>query len=58
MTADLTGKVPPRARRIRISTNLQIYWNSILIDRAVKIRTSVSRQFRSLAPICAFTDFR
>ena len=33
MTADLTGKVPPGTRRIRISTNLQIYWNSILIDR-------------------------
>jgi tetratricopeptide (TPR) repeat protein len=33
MTADLTGKLPPGTRRIRISTNLQIYWNSILIDR-------------------------
>jgi tetratricopeptide (TPR) repeat protein len=33
MTADLTGKLPPGTQRIRISTNLQIYWNSILIDR-------------------------
>ena len=33
MTADLTGKLPPGTRRIRISTNLQIYWNNILIDR-------------------------
>jgi tetratricopeptide (TPR) repeat protein len=33
MTADLTGKLPAGTRRIRISTNLQIYWNSILIDR-------------------------
>ena len=33
MTADLTGKVPPGTQRIRISTNLQIYWDSILIDR-------------------------
>jgi tetratricopeptide (TPR) repeat protein len=33
MTADLTGKIPPGTRRIRISTNLQIYWDSILIDR-------------------------
>ena len=33
MTADLTGKLPLGTRRIRISTNLQIYWNSILIDR-------------------------
>ena len=34
MTADLTGKLPPGTQRIRISTNLQIYWDSILIDRA------------------------
>ena len=33
MTADLTGKLPLGTRHIRISTNLQIYWNSIVIDR-------------------------
>jgi len=33
MTADLTGKLPPGARKIRITTNLQIYWDSILINR-------------------------
>ena len=33
MTADLTGKLPLATRRIRISPNLQIYWDSILIDR-------------------------
>jgi tetratricopeptide (TPR) repeat protein len=33
MTADLTGKLPLGTQRIRISTNLQVYWNSILIDR-------------------------
>ena len=33
MTADLTGKLPPGTRRIRITTNLQIYWDSILISR-------------------------
>jgi tetratricopeptide (TPR) repeat protein len=33
MTADLSGKLPIGAQRMRISTNLQIYWNSILIDR-------------------------
>jgi tetratricopeptide (TPR) repeat protein len=36
MTADLTGKLPPGTRRIRISTNLQIYWNNILIDRTLQ----------------------
>ncbi len=34
MTADLTGKLPPGSRKIRITTNLQVYWDSILIDRA------------------------
>ena len=33
MTADLTGKLPAGTRRIRITTNLQIYWDNILISR-------------------------
>src|SRR5579872_4503642 len=33
MTADLTGKLPRGTQKVRISTNLQIYWDSILIDR-------------------------
>ncbi len=33
MTADLTGKLPPGTRTIRITTNLQIYWDSILVSR-------------------------
>jgi tetratricopeptide (TPR) repeat protein len=36
MTADLTGKLPMGTRKIRIITNLQIYWDSILIDRAAQ----------------------
>ena len=32
MTADLTGKLPAGARRIRIWTNLKIYWDQILVD--------------------------
>ncbi|MGC2473224.1 MAG: FG-GAP-like repeat-containing protein [Candidatus Sulfotelmatobacter sp.] len=32
MTADLSGKLPLGTRKIRITTNLQIYWDSILID--------------------------
>jgi len=34
MTADLTGKLPLGTRKIRITTNLQVYWDSIMIDRA------------------------
>jgi len=33
MTADLTGKLPRGTRKIRITTNLQVYWDSVLIDR-------------------------
>ena len=36
MTPDLTGKLPIGTRRIRITTNLQVYWDSILIDRSTQ----------------------
>jgi hypothetical protein len=34
ITADLSGKLPQGTTRIRITTNLQIYWDNILIDRS------------------------
>ncbi|MGA9798551.1 MAG: FG-GAP-like repeat-containing protein [Terriglobales bacterium] len=34
MTADLTEKLPQGTQRIRIITNLQIYWDNILINHA------------------------
>jgi hypothetical protein len=36
MTADLTGKLPRGTRKIRLTTNLQVYWDSILIDRTAQ----------------------
>jgi hypothetical protein len=33
MTLDLTGKLPKGTQKIRITTNLQIYWDNIQIDR-------------------------
>jgi tetratricopeptide (TPR) repeat protein len=33
MTADLTGKLPAGTKKIRLTTNLQLYWDNILIDR-------------------------
>ena len=36
MTADLTGKLARGTQRIRISTNLQIYWDSILISHTAQ----------------------
>src|SRR5580704_4069901 len=34
ITADLTGKLPRGTQRIRISTNAQVYWDNVLLDRA------------------------
>ena len=34
ITTDLSGRLPVGTKRIRITTNLQIYWDSILIDRS------------------------
>jgi hypothetical protein len=33
ITADLSSVLPKGTKRIRITTNLQIYWDNILIDR-------------------------
>jgi hypothetical protein len=32
IVVDLTGKLPPDVRHIRMRTNLQIYWDQILVD--------------------------
>ena len=31
---DLTGKLPAGTRRIRLKTNLQIYWDQVLVDES------------------------
>ena len=39
--ADLTGKLPQGTKRLRITTNLQIYWDQILVDTTSDRETSV-----------------
>ncbi|HEY1766624.1 MAG TPA: FG-GAP-like repeat-containing protein [Terracidiphilus sp.] len=34
IVVDLTGKLPRGTRRIRLMTNLQIYWDQVLIDQS------------------------
>ena len=34
MVADLTGKLPPGTRYIRITTNLKVYWDRIRVDNS------------------------
>ena len=36
ITADLGGKLPQGTRKIRITTNLQIYWDNILINQTAQ----------------------
>ncbi len=43
MTADLTGKLPRGTQKIRITTNLQVYWDSILIDRTEQVAPASGR---------------
>ena len=38
IVVDLTGKLPAGTRRIRLMTNLQIYWDQVLIDQSTGAR--------------------
>jgi len=49
MTADLTGKLPQGTQKIRITTNLQIYWDSILISRTEQRAENVAPPSRRLS---------
>jgi tetratricopeptide (TPR) repeat protein len=42
IVVDLTGKLPAGARRIRLVTNLEIYWDQVLVDNnaAAEARTT------------------
>jgi hypothetical protein len=40
MTADLSGKLPVGTQRIRLTTNLQIYWDNILISHTNQTQDS------------------
>jgi tetratricopeptide (TPR) repeat protein len=37
IVVDLTGKLPVGTRRIRLTTNLQIYWDQVLVDNGPDI---------------------
>lgn len=42
IVVDLTGKLPVGTRRIRLMTNLQIYWDQVLIDNHPKGESRVT----------------
>ena len=56
IVVDLTGKLPPGARKIRISTNLQIYWDQALVDNGPDVADLVRRTEVPLAE--AHLEFR
>jgi hypothetical protein len=39
IVVDLTGKLPAGARRIRLTTNLEIYWDQVLVDNNTEAET-------------------
>ena len=43
IVVDLTGKLPAGTRRIRLQTNLEIYWDQVLIDQSSDAETAHSR---------------
>jgi tetratricopeptide (TPR) repeat protein len=57
MTADLTGKLPQGTQRIRIWTNLEIYWDSILIDRTSQNQSVSIRQLPLVRAALGFHGF-
>jgi tetratricopeptide (TPR) repeat protein len=57
ITADLSGKLPAGTRRIRITTNLQVYWDSILIDRAPQTGPVELREVPLLSANLSFHGF-
>jgi hypothetical protein len=49
MTADLTGRLPRGTQKIRITTNLQIYWDNILVSRTPQVSNNKSESLRLTA---------
>src|ERR1035441_1421346 len=56
MTADLTGKLPLGTRRIRLTTNLQIYWDNILISRTSQDNIQEQSRGQSACACARVTD--
>jgi Flp pilus assembly protein TadD len=49
IVVDLTGKLPPGTRRIRLVTNLQVYWDQALVDNGPEAPQLVHRTELPLA---------
>ncbi|HEX3819713.1 MAG TPA: FG-GAP-like repeat-containing protein [Candidatus Sulfotelmatobacter sp.] len=56
MTADLTDKLPQGTQQIRITTNLQIYWDSIMVDRTEQVAPASGRLSRGRPAVAGTSD--
>ncbi len=51
IVVDLSGKLPAGTRRVRLMTNLQIYWDQVLIDQSVGAEARTSEMPLSAAAL-------
>jgi tetratricopeptide (TPR) repeat protein len=51
IVVDLTGKLPAGARRIRLMTNLEIYWDQVLIDQSADAQARTAEVPLTLATL-------
>ncbi len=49
IVVDLTGKLPAGARRVRVMTNLRVYWDQVLIDNQAQGESRVTELPLALA---------
>jgi tetratricopeptide (TPR) repeat protein len=57
ITVDLGGKLPAGTQRIRITTNLQVYWDTVLVDRAPQTGPVQLREVPLLSANLSFHGF-
>ena len=58
IVVDLTGKLPTGSQRIRLVTNLQIYWDQVLVDTGPKIPGTPETRQTELPLMSAQLAFR
>jgi len=51
IVVDLTGKLPAGARKIRLTTNLEIYWDQVLIDNQAQAQAQTAEVPLALATL-------
>ena len=53
VVVDLTGKLPPGAREVRVVTNMRVYWDQVLVDTSGGDFPKDGRRSNPRRPTCA-----